>query len=181
MPSDKRYGRSHQEKRRRLAGVVAAGKATCVRCGDPIAPGDRWDLDHDDARPNRHLGPAHAHCNRASVTHLKDRIAELEGREPAQPKRPAKQKPKPPRIPTGAELIAAGHNKPSPPDSIHGCPEYLNWRPGEPLYGLPDPEPSSLGYPGWSRHWSGVGFNPRCPRCRELRGPCADAVAEGAA
>jgi hypothetical protein len=38
---------------------------------------------------------------------------------------------------------------------------------------LPDPDPSNS-VERWSRHWSG-GFNPRCPRCRELGEACEDA------
>src|SRR5215211_1005910 len=36
--------------------------------------------------------------------------------------------------------------------------------------GLPDPTPTNS-VDRWSMHWAG-GFNPRCPDCRRLRGPC---------
>jgi hypothetical protein len=47
---------------------VAAGGVRCARCGDPIAPGEPWDLDHRDGSPNEYLGPSHAACNRATAT-----------------------------------------------------------------------------------------------------------------
>jgi hypothetical protein len=39
--------------------------------------------------------------------------------------------------------------------------------------GLPDPDPGNM-VDRWSRHWAG-GFNPRCPDCRRLGGPCEEA------
>jgi hypothetical protein len=54
---------------------VAAGKAVCARCHKPIRPGGAWDLDHRDDGPG-YLGPSHARCNRATVTHLKQRLGE---------------------------------------------------------------------------------------------------------
>jgi hypothetical protein len=69
MPSDRRYGRRHQNLRRLLAGKVAAGKAVCCRCGEPIKPGEAWDLGHDDDRPLLHRGPEHAKCNRGAPAH----------------------------------------------------------------------------------------------------------------
>jgi hypothetical protein len=36
--------------------------------------------------------------------------------------------------------------------------------------GLPDPHPGNS-VDRWSRHWYG-GFNPRCPKCRELGAAC---------
>jgi hypothetical protein len=56
------YGGHHQAERRRWEPIVEAGYATCVRCGFPIFPGQRWHLDHDDDKLH-YLGPAHALCN----------------------------------------------------------------------------------------------------------------------
>jgi hypothetical protein len=58
---------------RRYASIVEAGNAVCARCGEPIAPCEKSDLDHDDDDPlqRRYLGPSHRRCNRAVVTHLK--------------------------------------------------------------------------------------------------------------
>jgi hypothetical protein len=56
------YGVSHQAARRRLAPLVLSGKATCTRCGEPIAPDAPWHLDHRDDRSG-YAGPAHAYCN----------------------------------------------------------------------------------------------------------------------
>jgi len=40
----------------------AVGQA-CTRCGEPIMPGDRVDLDHND-KGTDYLGFAHMRCNR---------------------------------------------------------------------------------------------------------------------
>lgn len=61
-----RYGHSHQEIRRQLERQVASGIVTCARCGDPIIPGEPWDLDHDD-NGGGYLGPSHRACNRATA------------------------------------------------------------------------------------------------------------------
>jgi hypothetical protein len=50
------------------------GTVVCARCGETITPNQLWDLDHDDANPNRYLGPSHRRCNRAVVTHLKEAL-----------------------------------------------------------------------------------------------------------
>lgn len=55
------YGTNHQRTRKQLAPLVASGKATCWRCGDPIKPGEAWHLGHDDKRRTR--GPEHELCN----------------------------------------------------------------------------------------------------------------------
>ena len=56
MP-DHRYGYAHKRMRKRWGPKVRAGKVVCARCGEPIAPDAKWDLDHDDANPRRYLGP----------------------------------------------------------------------------------------------------------------------------
>jgi hypothetical protein len=61
-----RYGGHHRRVRREWARKVERGGVPCSRCGEPILPGQRWDLDHaDDADPRSYLGPAHPRCNRA--------------------------------------------------------------------------------------------------------------------
>jgi hypothetical protein len=51
-----------------------------------------------------------------------------------------------------------------------------HWRTSYPAEWPPDPEPTNA-VSTWSRHWSCVEFNPRCPDCRAAGGPCEDAVA----
>ena len=57
-----RYGYAHKKKRTRWAVKVRMGTVVCARCGETIAPNQLWDLDHDDANPNRYLGPSHRRC-----------------------------------------------------------------------------------------------------------------------
>jgi len=57
------YDHRHRVLRRRLVPLVAAGGVNCARCGNVIAPGERWHLDHDEEVPGRYLGPSHAFCN----------------------------------------------------------------------------------------------------------------------
>ena len=77
-----RYGAVHKKERKRWVRRVRAGGVVCWRCGKPIAPTERWDLGHvdEDGRargfPTRH--PEHRSCNRATVTHLKQRLAAAE-------------------------------------------------------------------------------------------------------
>ncbi|HEX7429712.1 MAG TPA: hypothetical protein VF328_23045, partial [Mycobacterium sp.] len=53
------YGTAHQKLRARIAPQVAAGQATCARCGQPIHPAERWHLDHHDLDRSRYLGVSH--------------------------------------------------------------------------------------------------------------------------
>lgn len=69
------YGVSHRRLRAQLAGVVAAGGAKCSRCGELIAPGSPWDLDHDDHDKSRYLGPAHRVCNRSTEPRKRGRTS----------------------------------------------------------------------------------------------------------
>lgn len=69
-----RYGHAHQKLRKRWAPKVRTGTVVCARCGELIAPAEKWDLDHDNANPRRYLGPSHRRCNRAVVTHLKEAL-----------------------------------------------------------------------------------------------------------
>jgi hypothetical protein len=68
MPSTsgRGYGWNHQLRRKALEPLVAAGHATCWRCGRPILPTEKWDLGHDDEDRTRYRGPEHASCNRAT-------------------------------------------------------------------------------------------------------------------
>lgn len=62
------YGRDHDRLRRALAPLVDTGRATCWRCGLPIAPGEPWDLGHDDHDRTITRGPEHAYtCNRSAA------------------------------------------------------------------------------------------------------------------
>ena len=54
------YGADHQRLRKRLEPTVAAGQANCWRCGQPIFPGQPWDLGHDDHDRTKYRGPEHA-------------------------------------------------------------------------------------------------------------------------
>jgi hypothetical protein len=80
------YGTVHKRERRRWAPKVRAGGVCCWRCGDPILPGAVWDLGHvDDAGRDRGFptrAPEHRACNRATVTHLKQRLAAAESPPP---------------------------------------------------------------------------------------------------
>ena len=60
------YGRRHRALRERLTPLVAAGLATCARCGRRILAGEPWDLGHDDVDRTRYRGPEHRACNRAT-------------------------------------------------------------------------------------------------------------------
>jgi hypothetical protein len=50
-----------------VAPMVEAGLTTCARCGEPIEPGEAWDLGHVDGDPTQYAGPEHARCNRATA------------------------------------------------------------------------------------------------------------------
>lgn len=62
----RRYSSAHQRLRAAVAVAVEQGGANCTRCGLPIAPGEAWDLDHEDDG-NGYRGPSHASCNRATT------------------------------------------------------------------------------------------------------------------
>ena len=48
---------------------MRAGLVNCSRCGEPIQPGEEWDLDHRDDRRG-YLGAAHSRCNRRAGAYL---------------------------------------------------------------------------------------------------------------
>lgn len=52
----------HRKTRARLKPYADAGLLNCARCGDRIAPGQPWHLDHSDDR-QVYLGASHARCN----------------------------------------------------------------------------------------------------------------------
>ena len=65
-----RYGAAHQRLRKQLEPAVATGGVSCVRCGQPIEPGESWDLEHSDKNPRMHSGVGHSRCNRATSAHV---------------------------------------------------------------------------------------------------------------
>src|SRR5215475_4404696 len=72
------YGRRHQQVRRRFEPIVLAGGVRCARCGEPIRPGEPWDLGHVDGDRSRYSGPEHRACNRATTARLWQPQPELE-------------------------------------------------------------------------------------------------------
>lgn len=61
------YGSRHQALRKEWAPLVDAGHVTCWRCGQPITPGQAWDLGHDDHDRSIYRGPEHRGPNRATA------------------------------------------------------------------------------------------------------------------
>jgi hypothetical protein len=58
------YGWTHQRLRQQWTPRVMAGECVCAKCGQPIHPGQQWDLGHTDHRDG-YTGPEHASCNRS--------------------------------------------------------------------------------------------------------------------
>jgi hypothetical protein len=81
------YGTVHQKERKRWMRKVRAGGVSCWRCGKPIPSTAGWDLGHVDedglARGFGTRHPEHRGCNRATVTHLKQRLAAAEAAAPS--------------------------------------------------------------------------------------------------
>lgn len=73
------YGSKHQRLRKQYESLVRSGRATCWRCGTPIAPDAKWDLGHNDHDRSRYMGPEHigrecpAGGNRATSTRRRQR------------------------------------------------------------------------------------------------------------
>lgn len=63
---------AHRKLRKEWKVIVEAGGATCARCHLPIAPDAPFDLDHNEDRTG-YLGPSHRSCNRATMTHAKQK------------------------------------------------------------------------------------------------------------
>jgi hypothetical protein len=61
------YGSRHRELRAGYEPQIQTGLVKCARCGHPIAPGEPWDLGHDDNDRRRYSGPEHRYCNRATA------------------------------------------------------------------------------------------------------------------
>jgi hypothetical protein len=61
------YGYRHKQLRKLWAIRISHGGVNCARCGLPIIPGEKWDLDHDDDDRTKYLGASHARCNRATA------------------------------------------------------------------------------------------------------------------
>ncbi len=64
------YGAAHKRLRAKLSPIVASGAAVCSKCGEPIKPGEPWDLAHADRTGAHWLGlysgAQHRACNRAT-------------------------------------------------------------------------------------------------------------------
>lgn len=63
------YGTAHRALREQYRPLVEAGRVTCWRCGELIAPHEPWDLGHDDNDRGEYRGPEHRDCNRATKVH----------------------------------------------------------------------------------------------------------------
>lgn len=70
------YGVRHQRLREQWCPKVEAGLVNCARCGEPIQPGEAWDLGHDDVDRTRYTGPEHERCNRA--THGREQTSRVD-------------------------------------------------------------------------------------------------------
>ena len=79
------YGAAHKALRRKWERQIAAGGATCARCGRPIPPGTAWDLGHSDVDRSVYTGPEHSKCNRSAGAAKRNRAM------PTQAKRPKHQ------------------------------------------------------------------------------------------
>jgi hypothetical protein len=75
-----RYGRRHKEIRRHFMSRMARGEVFyCWRCGNQIT--GKWDLGHvPSGQGVSGRWPEHTWCNRATMTHLKERLAAAEKR-----------------------------------------------------------------------------------------------------
>jgi hypothetical protein len=81
------YGAVHRAARKRFAARMRAGelfycwRPTCPTPDKPINP-NHWDLGHVDPELRAQFGhrhPEHPSCNRATVSHLKAKVAEAGG------------------------------------------------------------------------------------------------------
>jgi hypothetical protein len=63
------YGRAHRKLRADWQRRMDEGETVnCWRCGEPIEPGEAWDLGHDDDDRTLYRGPEHAgRCNRSAA------------------------------------------------------------------------------------------------------------------
>ncbi len=68
--TDRGYGATHQATRRQWAPIVKAGGVMCARqgprcTGQPLDPGQAWDLGHNEDR-TAYTGPECIPCNRGA-------------------------------------------------------------------------------------------------------------------
>ena len=63
----KGYDTTHKLLRKQWAPLVATGEVRCWRCREFIAPGEPWDLGHDDHDRTLYRGPEHGQCNRSTA------------------------------------------------------------------------------------------------------------------
>lgn len=63
--TERGYGASHRKAREHFLSRWAPGDP-CVRCFEPMLPGELLDLDHSDDR-SEYLGLSHAECNRGHI------------------------------------------------------------------------------------------------------------------
>ena len=64
---NRKYGSAeHKRARTEARALVASGYAECSRCGEPIKPGEPFDVGHDDAYPHLYSGVEHPGCNRGA-------------------------------------------------------------------------------------------------------------------
>jgi hypothetical protein len=71
--TERGYGPDHRALREQYRPLVEAGMVRCWRCGEPINPGDAWDLGHDDLDRSVYRGPEHRAHNRATSKARADR------------------------------------------------------------------------------------------------------------
>jgi hypothetical protein len=67
------YGHEHRKRRKLWEPRVERGEVCCWRCGKWIAPGEDWDLGHDDYDRSVWRGPECYLCNRATNGRGKNR------------------------------------------------------------------------------------------------------------
>ena len=68
------YGSAHRARRARLKPFVEAGSVRCVRCGELIKAGEKWDLGHVDGTERTvYSGPEHRFCNRRTAAHKREK------------------------------------------------------------------------------------------------------------
>ena len=79
--AERGYGREHFELRKRIEVLVDSGRAFCARCGRWIAPGEPWDLGHDDVDRSVYRGPEHRSCNRRTAGRRDDVARQRMSRE----------------------------------------------------------------------------------------------------
>ncbi|MBV8180534.1 MAG: hypothetical protein JOY55_01330 [Mycobacterium sp.] len=113
--SGRGYGWQHQQIRAAVAKRVATGRVRCCRCGKPIAPHQKWHLDHADHAGARarfeYKGASHAHCN----------VSAAHGGTPAPRPQPTTR---PPALAWFDTASGAAPWEPPGPDGM-GTPHYL--------------------------------------------------------